>query len=48
MKMDELDLEVQLNEISILQAIDHPSIVKLIEYFEDQASLYIVLEYLEG
>ena len=37
-----------MNEIKVLKEIDHPNIVKIIEYYESQRSLYIVTEYLEG
>ncbi len=32
------------NEIEIMEAIDHPFIVKLITYFENEANIYLVLE----
>ena len=32
------------NEIEIMQSIDHPNIVKLITYFENDANIYLVLE----
>lgn len=28
--------------------MDHPNVVKMYEYFEDQASIYIVTEFLSG
>ena len=37
-----------MNEIKILKEIDHPNIIKIIEYYESQRSLYIVTEYLDG
>lgn len=37
-----------MNEIKILQQTIHPNIVKIIEYYESQRSLYIVTEYLNG
>ena len=37
-----------LSEIAILTTIDHPNIIKIIEYFEDEKSLYIVMEKCEG
>ena len=37
-----------MNEIKILKEIDHPNIIKIIEYYESQRSLYIVIEYLDG
>lgn len=32
-------------ELDILRSLDHPNIVKLYEYFEDQKRYYIVTEY---
>lgn len=32
------------NEITIMQGIDHPYIVKLVTYFENDANIYLVLE----
>lgn len=32
------------NEIEIMQAADHPNIVELVTYFENDANVYLVLE----
>ena len=40
--------EFAIKEKDILGKLDHPNIVKLIEYFEDQGLFYLVLEYIEG
>ena len=37
-----------MNEISVLKQIDHPNVVKIVEFFEKKNYLYIVTEYLEG
>ena len=37
-----------MNEIKILKEIDHPNIIKIIEYYESKWSLYIVTEHLDG
>ena len=37
-----------MNEIKVLTVLDHPHIVKIVEYYESERSLYIVTEYLEG
>lgn len=37
-----------MNEIKVLSVIDHPHVVKIIEYYESARSLYIVTEFLEG
>ena len=36
------------NEIDILRGLDHPNIVKMYEYFEDDKRLYVVMEKCEG
>ena len=37
-----------LNEIEILRSLDHPNIVKIYEYFEDDKFIYIVMELITG
>lgn len=37
-----------ITEISILKALDHPNIIKIYEFFEDERRLYIVMEYCSG
>ena len=32
------------NEIMLMQGLEHPNIVKLLTYFENEASIYLVLE----
>lgn len=36
------------NEASILQKLDHPKIVKLVDYFIEDHRVYLVLEYIKG
>ena len=36
------------NEIEILRKLDHPAIVKIFEYFEDESNIYIVMEFVVG
>lgn len=36
------------NEISIMKAVDHPNILKLFEFFEDEEHFYIITEYCDG
>lgn len=43
MKNDSMLKQIK-NEIGIMQQIDHPFIVKLITYFENDANIYLVLE----
>lgn len=37
-----------IREIEALMLLDHPNLVKLIDYFEDSQCIYLVLEYLSG
>lgn len=40
--------ESLINEIQIMQDIDHPNVIDLVEVHESQNSLYVVMELLEG
>ena len=42
--MSEKLREFFLNEVEVLKTIDHPSIVKLYEIFEDKTYYYLVQE----
>jgi calcium-dependent protein kinase len=43
------NLEYQLySEIEILKSLDHPNIIRFIEYFEDDKKIYLILEKCEG
>jgi calcium-dependent protein kinase len=35
-------------EIAILQQLDHPHILKLYEYFEDEKNVYLITELCRG
>lgn len=37
-----------MNEVLILQQLNHPNIIKIIEYYESNRSLYIITEFLNG
>merc|ERR1712216_212144 len=37
-----------MNEMDILANIDHPSVVKLLELFDDGNNLYLIMEYMDG
>ena len=45
---DEAQLASLTNEINILRQLDHPSIVKLYEVYQDNSHFYLVTEYLAG
>lgn len=36
------------DEINVLRQLDHPNIVKVFEYFQDEQNLYIIMEHLKG
>jgi calcium-dependent protein kinase len=36
------------NELSAIKSLDHPNIIKLFEYYEDEENYYLVYEYLPG
>jgi serine/threonine protein kinase len=46
------DIILQLNEIEYLRIMQyiapHPNIINLVDYFEDEIMMYIVMEYVEG
>ena len=42
------ELKMIKNEISIMKVVDHPSIVKLYEFFEDDENFYIIQEFCSG
>jgi calcium-dependent protein kinase len=35
-------------EISIMRELDHPNVIKLFEFFEDDRYVYLVMELCEG
>jgi len=37
-----------ITEIKIQMFLDHPNIVKLYGFFDDETSFYIIMEYMEG
>ena len=37
-----------LTEVKILQTLDHPHVLKLYEYFEDEEAVYLVTEICRG
>lgn len=42
------ELKMIKNEIQILKQVDHPNIIKLFEFFEDDENFYLITEYCEG
>ena len=47
-KLSENDKESVDLEIQILKQLDHPNIIKLIDIFEDEKYLFLVIELMEG
>ena len=37
-----------MEEVAILNKIDHPNIVKYYETYEDESKAYLVMEYIDG
>ena len=46
--MDKHEQQTMLNEINTLRSLDHPNIVKIFEYFEDEKNVYLVTEACRG
>jgi calcium-dependent protein kinase len=36
------------DELMILKQLDHPNIVKVFEYFQDDKNIYVIMEYIKG
>lgn len=46
--MSNKDLELQKREIEILKICQHPNIIRLLDIFENETTLFLVMEYLPG
>ena len=42
------ELKMIKNEIALMKMVDHPNIVKLFEFFEDEDNFYIITEHCSG
>ena len=42
------DIDQLMNEINILNKIDHPNIVNYFETYDDKRYIYLVMEYVRG
>lgn len=42
------NLENFLNEVELLRLVDHPQIIRMYEWFEDKANIYIIMDLCEG
>ena len=47
-EMSAKDLELQRREIEILKICQHPNIIRLIDLFENESHLFLVIEHLSG
>lgn len=47
-KCDEEEKKKFLGEVKILKTLDHPNIVRVIEYYEDTQQMYIITELCQG
>lgn len=47
-EMSNKDLELQKREIEILKIWQHPNIIRLLDIFENQTTLFLVMEFLSG
>ena len=47
-EMSASDLELQRREIEVLKMCQHPHIIRLLDIFENQDYIYIVMELLSG
>ena len=47
-KKEITNIEKLTNEISILNKVDHPNIIKLYEIFEDEKNIYLIMEKCNG
>lgn len=47
-EMSPEDLELQRNEIEILKVCQHPSIIRLLDIFENESTIYLVMELMRG
>jgi calcium-dependent protein kinase len=43
-----LETRAMFNEVEILKTVDHPNLPRIFEFFEDDSSYYIVLEFCTG
>lgn len=47
-KASEKFVKTIYDELNVLKSLDHPGIVKIFEYFQDENYVYIIMEYLKG
>ena len=47
-KMAQDDIDSLKNEIEIMKTVDHPGVVRMIDFFEDEAHYCLIMELMEG
>jgi calcium-dependent protein kinase len=47
-KASEKVVQTIYDELNVLKSLDHPGIVKVFEYYQDDKNLYVIMEYLKG
>lgn len=47
-KNSEKIVSTVFDEMKVLKQLDHPNIVKIYEYYQDDQNVYIIMEYLKG
>lgn len=47
-KLHPKDIEAFLQEVEVLRTLDHPNIVKMVDFFEEPTQYFLVLEYIGG
>ena len=51
MEMRRIDTELiddLRNEIALLKLVDHPNVIKLFEFYEDDSNIFLILEFCDG
>lgn len=46
--MNPYDLDCFKREYELLQQFNHPNIVRVFDYIEDESAIYLVMEFLNG
>ena len=42
------ELDIVMEEVAVLNKLDHPSIVKYFETYNDSKYIYLVMEFIDG
>jgi serine/threonine protein kinase len=37
-----------MHEVNMMKRLDHPHIVKLVDFFDEPSSFYVIMEYIDG